>query len=242
MEKIKRNYIFLLAAALLVTVSCRKEIMPTYEQNAGVFFSQNSYSYSFMYDPSPESEVDLLVNITGFTADYDRTFTVAHPALDTVTTAEPGQYVIGQGIVPAGSTRGRATITVRNSSRIEHRIDTLLFEIVPSDDFPETRINRSYATVAFTRMVMKPANWDRSLSYYFGTYSTRWYLFILSVTGTELPYWIFQDTTIWWMTGAQFDAHVAQVRLALEKYNRENYPDVLTHDDGDTPGAQVTMP
>lgn len=235
------------SAALLLLASCKKTDMMVYQQNAGVFFSQSAYSYTFVNDPTlTEKKLKLAVSISGLPVDYDRHFTIAHPANDTITTASPDQYEVGEGIVPAGEFTGTVDLTVKYDPSLDERIDTLRFEIVATEDFPEVRLNRSYATVAFTRMVIRPDNWNW-LRWYFGTpYSTRWWLFILDVTGgNPLPYHGTLgsvDPETWPMSANEVKAWQTKVRLALEKYNREHPGEPLTHDDGDYAGTPVTMP
>lgn len=237
--------VYVILMALFIAVSCKQEDVMRYEQSPGVFFSQGAYSYSFVNEPwLAEKTIKLTVDITGLAADHDRHFSIAHPAKDTITTAEPDQYAVGEGVVPAGEYSGTVDLTLKYSSRLDSKIDTLFFEVLPSDDFPEVRLNRSYARVAFTKQVIMPANW-RWLRWYFGTpYSTRWWLFILDVTGgNHLPYFPTDpDKETWWMSVNEVKAWQAKVRLELEKYNREHPGKPLTHDDGDYKNTPVTMP
>ena len=239
-----RNYVIgLLSWAGLA--ACQHEDIMLYQQNPGVYFETATYSYSFLENPDSTSKIlRLSVDITGSQVDYDRTFTVTRPAVDTITTAEDDQYQIGTGIVKANEYNGHVDIEIFKDDRLKDSIYNVALEIQPSADFPEVRLNKKIMVVSFTNEVIRPANW-RWLRWYFGEpFSTRWWTFICEVTGrTSLPYYpTHEDQDTWWMSEAEIAAYQTMVRTALDEYNAEHPNDPLTHDDGEYAGQPITMP
>lgn len=232
---------FLLAWGLC---GCESSDIMLYEQNPGVYFIDGVYSYSFLEDPQATSKlVKLGVDITGSQVDYDREFVVTRPAVDTITTAEDDQYIIGKGVVKANECTGYVEVEILRDDRLNDSIYTVALEIQPGKDFPETRLNKKIMELSFTNKVVQPANW-KWLRWYFGTpFSTRWWLFICEATGrTSLPYYPNQDPEVWWMSVGEVTAYQTIVRLALEEYNAKHPGKPLTHDDGDYAGQPVEMP
>lgn len=227
--------------------SCEKSEIPIYEQCAGLFFSSSKYSYSFVEDPDQTNKIlKLQVDITGDTTAYDREFTVATPKNDTVTTAQPDQYKIGKGIVKAGEFSGYVEVEVFRDDRIKMEVAKVSLEIQPSEVFPETKLNASNIEVSFTAMIMKPANWDKYLKYYFGVeYSDSWWAFILKATGrTSLPCWptgAKTDPDTWWMSTSELSNLHALVKIAFLKYNAEHSVP-LKHEDGIYKNTIINLP
>lgn len=236
-------YIFIFV--LVSLLGCQKSDIMLYEQNPGVYFEAPSYSYSFLEDPEASSKIiSLTVDITGSQVDYDREFIVSRPAMDTITTAEDDQYVIGKGIVKANEYNGLVEVEVFRDERLNDSIYTLALEILPNEDFPEVRLNKKIMQLSFTNKVIQPANWSW-LRWYFGTpFSTRWWTFICETTGrTSLPYYPTNaDTETWWMSVGEVQAYQTIVRLALEEYNAAHPDAPLTHDDGEYAGQIIEMP
>ena len=225
--------------------ACQRDDIMLYQQNPGVYFEAATYSYTFLENPdSTVKTLRLSVDITGSQVDYDRTFTVTCPVLDTITTAEEDQYQIGTGLVKANEYTGHVDIQVFRDERLNDSIYNLALEIQPGKDFPEVRLNKKIMVVSFTNKVIQPANW-RWLRWYFGeAFSTRWWTFICEVTGrTSLPYYPTHDDQVTWrMSDEEVVAYQAKVRIALEEYNGKNPNNPLTHDDGDYAGQPVVMP
>lgn len=244
--KVKKYFMGLLLLPVCLA-GCQKSDIMLYEQHAGVYFESAAYSYTFLEDPDLASKsLRLSVDITGSQVDYDREFIVVRPALDTITTAEEDQYKIGKGIVKANEYLGYVDVEVYQDDRLKDSIYKLALEIQPGKDFPEIRLNRKIMVVSFTKKAIRPANWNKWLKWYFGSYSANWWTFICEATGrTSLPYFPKQaDTETWWMSEAELAANQAKVRIALERYNASS-KGPLMHDDGpdsDKPNTKVTMP
>lgn len=239
-----RNYMMGLLLLSAMFTACQHEDIMLYQQNPGVYFEASDYSYTFLEHPDSTSKLlRLSVDITGSQVDYDRTFTVARPEVDTITTAEDDQYRIGTGIVKANEYNGYVEIEVFRDERLNDSIYEVALEILPGKDFPEVRLNKTIMRVSFTNKVIQPANWDRLKVFFGSAFSTSWWTFICEVTGrASLPYWpSHADTETWWMSREEVIAYAAMVRLALDEYNGK-HEEPLTHDDGEYVGQPVTMP
>lgn len=228
-------------------VSCQKEEIKLYEQRAGVYFSVNTYSYSFASDPDKDTMVLYLpVDITGVPTDYDREFRVALPDVNPYMTAEDDQYKIGKGIVKAGEGKGFVELELYRDDRLKDSTYKIHLEIRRTPDFPEIRLNRRTMEVSFTEKLIQPDNWNYLG---LGVFSTAWWRFILTVTdGNELRLWTGgpggttnPDPEYWYMTYAELAAWKSMIRNALNEYN-EGPDGPLMHDDGRSKGQPVEMP
>lgn len=236
------KYIWILLIGFLF--SCESSDIMLYKQNAGIYFESNSYNYTFLTDPQVDSKtLKLLVDISGLPVNYDREFVVVHPENDTITTAEDDQYKLGKGIVKADEYQGYIEIEVFKDDRLKDSVYMVALDIIPNEDFPETRLNKKTMVVSFTDKVIKPANW-KWLRWYFGKpFSPRWWKFICEATGrTSLPYYpTHKDKETWWMSSGELKAYQTITRLALEKYNA-THDEPLKHDEGDYKDQPVEMP
>lgn len=243
----KKIYITLLTAILFL-YGCEKSDIMLYEQHAAVYFTKESFNYSFLENPEADSKtIRLLCDISGLPMDYDRNFEVKLSPVDSLTTAEPDQYRLKESVVKANEYTGYVEVEIFRDKRLDDSIYQVAFDIVPNNFFPETRLNQKTMVLSFTNEVIKPANWNR-LRFYFGTgakdyFSTAWWKFICSVTG--MPSLPFNDSDpdkeTWWMTSDEIIAYATRVHLALIKYNTDlgnpNRP--LRHDDGPYAGQVV---
>lgn len=245
MKHIKFICLFFMLGSI---TSCQKSDIMLYEQRAGVYFSTNSYSYSFADEPGVDTTVlRLPVDITGVPVDYDREFIVNLPNVDTLTTAEGDQYKIGKGIVKAGEGKGFVEVELYRDDRLKDSTYYILLNIQRSPDFPEIRLNRFNMSVSFTERLIRPINWNHLD---LGDYSTAWWRFILEVTeGNTLRLWsggptnnpANPDPEYWYMTYPELAAWKTVIRIALDDYNA-NHSEPLKHDDGEKRGEQVKMP
>lgn len=242
MRKFKQIWVWMVFSALM---GCESSDIMLYEQNAAVYFEANSYNYTFLENPQATSKVvKLMVDISGTQVDYDREFVVTRPVVDTITTAEENQYVIGKGMVKANEYSGYVEVEVFRDDRLNDSIYRVALEIQPTKDFQEVRLNKKMLILSFTNKVIQPANW-RWLRWYFGTpFSTRWWTFICEATGrTSLPYFPTEaDKETWWMSVGEVQAYQTITRLALDEYNAKHPKDPLTHDDGAYAGQKIEMP
>lgn len=238
----KSIYLFLsiFSAAIF---SCTKSEFPIYEQKAGLYFNSSEYSYSFVEDITlKQKSIKLVTNISGDSVNYDREFTIQIPEKDTITTAEKDQYVIGKGIIPAGSFTGSIEVKLNYDKRLDDSIYNVRFEIAPNPEFPQLKLNKNYMTVKFTAKVIQPVNW-KWLRYYFGDYSTNWWKFVIEKTGkTSFPYFPNQpDPENWPMSAGEVEAYKFFMQIELNKYNA-THETPFTHEDGAKKDLPVVMP
>lgn len=239
----RKNIKYLISLVLLsVVFSCEQEEIMLYEQRAGVYFSSTTMSYSFLDAPETEVTVNIGVSITGDSVAYDREFQ-AIVVDDTLTTASSSMYKVLSGVIKAGEFSGSLPVELYYDAAMDDRTFTVELELIASEEFPEVELNSYNAVVSMSNTIIQPANWSW-LKWYFGTYSTNWWIFIRETTGmSELPYYPTQsDTETWWMDVNTLKAYQGQVRYALAEYNAANPDNPLTHEDGDSVGQAVTMP
>ncbi len=245
MAKIKFTLISI--CLLLVIVSCQKDEIIIYKQLSGVSFFSNSskanYTYSFVENPGKSMDtINVPVIISGSAFDVDREV-IAVAITDSVTTANVEHYEILKGNVPAGEIQGLIPVILKKAAHHDTIIDTLRIKINSNIDFPLTELGITYCDIEFTSKIIQPANWW-ILKYYFGPFSTRWWKFIMEVTGrTSLPYNGYNNVSEEWpMTYTEIGAYKQIVKAALIKYNKEHQSEPLKHDDGENEGAVVEMP
>lgn len=242
-----KKKIYSLLAVILSLCGCENSDIMQYEQHPMIYFTDNSFTYSFLEDPNDNTHtIKIPCDISGLLADYDREIAVQVSPIDSLTTATPDQYRIGECVVKANKYIGYVEVEVFRDERLADSIYQVALEIVPNENFPEVRLNQKTLILSFTDKVVKPANW-KWLRWYFTPgdkeyFSTAWWKFICSVTGrTSLPYYPDQDPEIWWMSIDMVAAYATQVHQALIKYNADptnpNRP--LKHDDGPYAGQVI---
>lgn len=223
-----KKLIFFLLLTVIVISSCEKQEVPIYQQEGGAFFALTSKmqttEYSFLLHPTVDFDtVKLDVFVTGDTSAYDRVFN-SELVLGENTTAEDDQYEILEGIVPAGKSYGILPVKIYKTEALNDSIYSIEIALAESKDFPIMDFSLCTYKVSFTSLIVKPRKYDRWCSRYFGSYSTNWFRFILSVTGdpelgtnnkSKLVYYSYQS----------------MLRIALRDYNN-SHEDPLRHDDG----------
>ena len=144
--------------------------------------------------------------------------------------------------MPAGKFEGSVAVELHRTKDMSDSTFIVHVKLVPNEDFPLAGFDRRYFTLSVTDQLTEPSNW-KDLSWYFGNFSVSWYRFILGVLDLPLiPFYIeVPDGMVEW-TYTELDAAVAQVRVALYKYNREHPGEPLRHEDGKYEGDEVVMP
>ena len=110
MKTLKITLCSLLLGLSFLFVSCQKEEIMMYQQEAGLsFWGMASGEFSFFDSPGTTSYTyEIRVSTSGDSVNYDRHFTAAIVENDTnyVTTARPDQYKLLEGTIPAGKFEG----------------------------------------------------------------------------------------------------------------------------------------
>ena len=120
----------------------------------------------------------------------------------------------------------------------------LKVKVANNQDFKAGFVQSMYYQISWTARLQAPSNWAY-LQTYFGPYSTRYYKFIIQVTGrSTFPYRIINPETgeYYWKTTAEVEAYSFIIRDSLDKYNADKSHPVLTHDDGKKAGQPVELP
>lgn len=229
---------------LIGLASCNKEELPYYGDIAGVYFNGASWSYSFLEDPSKSLDtLKVPVLITGMNKDYERIFQVE--VIADSTSAPNELYQILDGRVEAGKFEGILPVVVHKADILSDTIFRIVVKLIPTEDFSEFRMGRSFYSVKFTAKLIQPANWGW-LKYYFGDFSTLWWSKIIEWTGRgSLPYYpTHPDKETWWMPEYTLRVYQDLVRERLTEYNAEleHQDNPLTHNDGEKAGLPVSMP
>ncbi|WP_212005094.1 DUF4843 domain-containing protein [Chitinophaga sp. HK235] len=239
-----KRLLIALVGIMLIT-ACKKEQIKLYQDtDPSLYFTLNTYSYSFMTDLDSTSKVIYLpVKLSGALKDADRSFNV-QVINDTNTTANKDWYELKTGTLPKNSVDGTIPIVLKRNALIDTTIIKLKLSLTPSsalDTMPSATIQ-----ISWTGKIIQPINWNW-LRYYFGTpFSTAWYKFIIKATGkSSFPYsptLAKTDPVTWWMSTAQIQAYSLQVKEVLQAYNAAHPDSPLTHDDGLYKGQLVSMP
>lgn len=237
------KFSFILPIIALSVLACNKQEIPVYQQRAGAYFTADSIAYSFIENPGEQSiTVNLPISITGDSANYDRKINVTI-ITDSVTNAQATMYEVNEIVLKAGKFTTNLPITVKYDQSMDSVEYKILFKMASSEDFPLINLNQRNTLLKFSNKVIKPINWDR-LESKFGTYSTRWWKFIMEKTKmTSLPYHpelAKTDPERWWMTARELDIYQSFMRLELAKYNAVNPQ--MVHDDGEKAKQPVAIP
>lgn len=236
----KKNIIYLGIVALLSCClwGCDEEKTLQYVNNPAINFAGGTGIFSFIATPDlADTVLTVDLNIMGLAADVDRQVNVE--VLKDSTTAIDYE-VLTPTIIEKGKYTGQVKVRVKNTPLLEEKEVRLWLVLKESDDFIVGVSGMNYAVLKWSNRLIQPANW-RWLRYYFGTYSTRFYEFIIEVTGrTEFPY-NHPDTSLEPMGVDEVRAWAGMVREALDEYNA-THDDVMRHDDGDAKGEPIVIP
>ena len=244
----KQIIIRLMIAALVISlwVSCDQEKTIMYQQEAGVrFLYQSEDEYSFVDNYGETVHLYYItVATTGDSVDYERKVSIAvvENYTNNENTARTEQYILLEGLVPAGSFSGEVPVEIHCTPDMSDSTFMVHIKLVPNEDFPLAGFDNRYFKLSMTNQLVKPKNWG-NLAFYFGQqFSISWYRFILNVLNVSyIPYPSAQEGDEKWSYN-QLLANAGKVKAALLQYNREHPNDPLRHEDGDYAGDEVKMP
>lgn len=249
----KRIIYILLSACLLFTACEENERMP-YSGDPSVYFYERmlsaaviidvydkTYSFADKASTLQEDTVYVKAKLMGYTADKDRTFK-AIVVGDSSAVAEENDtvfYKVLDGVIKAGEIEGYLPVVVYRTTRIKENTLQITLKIVDSEanDLKAATPGNLIFTVYWADKLIKPANWDASLAYFFGTYSDTKYQFIIDVLGiSQFDIYTRFNTTGIYTTADMYD-FANRLKEALRTYNAAHDPDLT-----DETGALVTFP
>lgn len=227
------NKIVIYAALFFSTLfaACTKDERLMYQEDPRVYFTKfvtnaDSIVYSFATGPE-DLTVDtawLNFRIMGTAADRDRVINLK--TVDTSTAIAGYHYAVQPLIIPAGEYTARIPVLLYRRPGLKDSVVDVVFEVAESADFKpgyedrtstiSQRYDRLHYKISINDQLLKPANWDNSLVWSFGAYSTTKFKFMIDVTGR----------TIW--TGAIYPGdqyfYIQALKLALYNYEQANGP------------------
>ncbi|MFD2886745.1 DUF4843 domain-containing protein [Chitinophaga cymbidii] len=241
----ENNKLIIYAALFLAVLAtaCSKEERVMYQQDPRVYFTKfvtNSDSTMYTFATGPDDiTVDtawLNFRIMGDAVDHDREIKLT--VLDTSTAVAGYHYAVQPLIIPANAFDARIPVLLYRRPGLKDSMVHVVFEISESADFKPgysdkpnpfaNKYDRLHYKVSINDQLLKPGNWDGSLSPSFGAYSMVKFKFMIDVTGK----------TVW--TGAIFPGDmqylIQSVKLALYNYEQANGP---MYDEN---GEQVVFP
>lgn len=254
MKKIS-NTIAACVCMLLMLSGCEENERMPYSADPRVYFYERimntageyedvfSSAYTFA-DKSSDVTLDtVLVNarIMGNTTTEDRSFKAVVVSDSSAAANSEGitYYEVLDGVVKAGEVEGYLPLVVYRTQLIKDSTLQVTLQIVDADgyDLQAGVPDRLNFTVSWADKLVKPANWDTDLSYFFGTYSDTKYQFIIDVLGiSTFTIYSRYNTSGLYATATMYDFK-ARLKEALTAYNGANDPDLT-----DENGQLVTFP
>lgn len=184
---------FLMVMMTVFFSACEKSV-DSYENDPRIYFFERredlvstritSKSFSFLTYPSTVTRDTFMikVKIMGLPASQDRV--VRGEAVAEGSTAVAGQhYEFIDGTVKAGAVTGELPVVLLRSADIKTQTVTLNLRIAETKDFKPGVTEDDFFTLTWNDNLIKPTNWDTGLFFYFGTYSTTKFRFVIDVTG-----------------------------------------------------------
>ena len=232
----------------LFIISCSQESVPTYDTNeshlniwvgtaAGIVYESVSYNYSYAYE---EGSVTFYAQITGMPADHDRTFRLepfGPAAAQVAPSVRDEDFVIKAGAIGGTYQLQFNTQLLPDPTLFSEKEDTVLFRMVPNDEFELGTEKHQEFTIIVKNFLSKPDNWDRvptrndmlifkPLKDYFGDYSRVKYQFMIQVLGLidfqiqasmgSLPSYVEETNTV---SATYANQLVQKMQQALAEYN-----------------------
>lgn len=233
MRKINALLVVVALGGLIFSGCEQNDIMSYQKEYTAVNFISDSTTYSFLGNPDDQYTQQINLRINGDSTNTDRSFNV-EVVNDSLTTAEPGDYEIGEGVIPAGQFEGILPVTLFNSEKLSDMTASLHLRIISSADFQVGRVEDRDFVLAWTDKVVLPP-WNLYRFFFTSAPSTTAYEIIVEVTGlTELGFaelrGIGQNGLI--AMGRQFGDYVKQ-------YNLDHPDNPLIHEDGPSEGEPI---
>lgn len=236
----KRSLLNMLAlmVSCLGFYSCKDDRLG-FEEAPAVYFNKavinpDSLNYTFAVKAATVTTdtVYLSMKIMGNAVGKDRVIGIT---VKSNSTAKNGYHFrLGEPVMPAGKFESKVPIYIYRRPGLKDSVLNANFVIEASADFQPGYSDVPFKTprteykISITDQLLKPSNWDTSLSPYFGTFSIVKFRFMIETTGK----------LIW--TGPIYDGErnslISQLRIALYNYEQKNGPMI------DENGSVVVLP
>jgi hypothetical protein len=218
---------------LLVTASCKKKDLNTFDAPAAVNFKDLSFEYSFLSNPTNEAIIKAAVRVMGDTAAVDRQFAV-EVVKDTNTTAADNQYQVVKSVIRAGKFVDSLEVKVLNAPELSVKKVSLKLRIVNGPDLKAGNVEKSTFKVTWSNQIVVPS-WTVFRSYFTSVASTAAYRLIVQTTGL---------TTLTPAQHGQLGVPAAQALATrfgdyIKQWNKDHPNDKLKHDDGTQAGQEM---
>lgn len=188
----------LMSLALLWTASCSKNEAKFFEDKPSLWLSgdrdqkatTDSVQFSFSsYGEEVQTYVmHLVVNVSGYAAAEDRTFSLEVVADKTNVTQQ--DYTIGELVVPEGSVKAIIPVTVHRKmsdtewdlADLESPAARLTFQLVANDNFQLGASERKQYTITWHDRLTMPSQWTVVRSY-LGEWTNSRHRFLIDYVG-----------------------------------------------------------
>lgn len=175
---------------LLSVTGCQENEQMIFSEKPSAYFSSitasDSISYSFASGKVKQDTVLVPIKIIGESTDYDREIAFS---IDASSTAKAGvQYkaLDNKVILPAGKVETQIKVVVFDKELDKSDV-SLIFALVPNDNFNLGYGDRLTAKVIITNQLVKPTYWDIPLSFYYGEYSKAKHRLCIQLQGEDFP-------------------------------------------------------
>lgn len=233
MKKINVLVIVMTLGALIFSGCEQNEIMSYQEDYSAVNFTSDSTTYSFLENTDDEYIQKIPVRIVGDSAAQDRPFKV-EVINDSLTTAEPDDYEIMDGIIEAGKFEDTLSVRLFNSEKLSEEKVSLHLRIVNSEDFKPGAVEDNTYLLTWTDRIVVP-DWT-------------WYRFFFCTNSSTTAYRVFVEST--GRTSFTSDDYrglgqYAAIALGrqfgdyIKQYNEDHPENPLIHEDGPAEGELI---
>ncbi|MGE9313539.1 DUF4843 domain-containing protein [Niabella sp. CJ426] len=197
----RKNIVGILAFAALSIMSCKKQLLMTYESANSIYFApavfnmplgssplldSTAVSFALGGSSTKDSSIKLYVVVTGAPADQDRAYNLVVDSDSS--TATPGVHFVEPApiqYIRAGKVRDTINLKLLRTADMQDSNYKIIFRLPPNENFNNAmeykmtsatrRLNYTKYTVYVTDILKKPARW---LDAYLGSF-TRKKLFLI---------------------------------------------------------------
>ena len=240
MNYIKKYYV-LFALLVIGVVSCEKSKIMYYEGDNTLHFQRSEQNLSFLVNPQKEKDTMIVkANLGGYTANYERTFSIE--VIDSNTTATSEHYHIIKSVVPANDTVGYIYIEVINpkfTNTGEHTFQ-LALKLIDDDNFKAgARLEKLRTTLSWTINIAKPDTWRDMAVFCCPYYASNVYEAIIEATG-YLQFYYYQADSETGIRHSMQEGYVLGRKFGewVRNYNA-THDEPLRYSDGDHEGEIV---